>query len=183
MAKAPPPKNKAAAAAETPEKPKSKGKLLLVIFLIVLLLVVLVAGGLFALLMLKRGAGGEADGASAESASAVPTIDLSRPPTFVQLDPFTRNLAHGEGDRYIQVVVALQVADARTGENLKGFMPAIRHRINLLLSGKLPSEVSNVVGQEQLATEIRDEINQVLGAPAGATSPVQAVMFNSFIIQ
>jgi flagellar FliL protein len=166
--------------ADEEAKPK-KGKKLLVIILIVVLLLVLVGGGLVGLLLMKRG-GQEAD-VSETSAPASARVDLSRPPTFVALEAFTVNLAPDEGNRFLQVVMALRVADARTGDNLKGFMPEIRHRVNLLLSGKLPSEVATAAGRETLAREIADEINVVLGGSPGAEGPIQAVLFNSFIVQ
>ncbi len=163
-------------------KPK-KGKKLLIIILIVVLLLVLVAGGLVGLLLMKRGSGGEEADAAASSAPAAARVDLSRPPTFVTLDAFTVNLAPDEGNRFLQVVMALRVADARTGDSLKGFMPEIRHRVNLLLSSKLPSEVATAAGRETLAKEITDEINAVLGGSPGEDGPIQAVLFNSFIVQ
>lgn len=166
---------------EEAAKPK-KGKKLLIIILIVVLLLVLVAGGLVGLLLMKRGGGETADAAST-SAPAAARVDLSRPPTFVTLDAFTVNLAPDEGNRFLQVVMALRVADARTGESLKGFMPEIRHRVNLLLSSKLPSEVATAAGRETLAKEIADEINVVLGSSPGEDGPIQAVLFNSFIVQ
>ncbi|QTQ38104.1 Flagellar protein [Aromatoleum petrolei] len=130
--------------------------------------------------------------AETEEAPAVATVDLNKPPTFVPLDPFVVNLAPAEGERYLQVVMALRVTDAKTGENLKAFMPEIRHQINLLLSSKLPSELSTMEGREALAEEIVRRTNGVLGTPAAKTGdgkattptgPIQAVLFNSFIIQ
>lgn len=182
MAKAPAP---AEAEAETP--PKKKSKKLLVIVLIIVLVVVLVGVGVVALLKMKRGSSSDADGEVSSAAPASTLVDLSRPPTFVSLDPFVVNLSPEEGDRYLQVVMALRVPDAKTGDNLKGFMPEIRHRINLLLASKLPSEVATLQGREDLAAQIGEEINKVLGAPPAApgqsTGPIQAVLFNSFIVQ
>ncbi len=74
---------------------------------------------------------------------------------------------------------------------LKAYMPEIRHRINLLLSSRLPSELFTTEGRELLATSIVDEANAALGFPVQtdargrttSTGPVQAVLFNSFIIQ
>ena len=61
----------------------------------------------------------------------------------------------------------------------------------LLLSSKLPSELATPKGREELAMDIRDTINEVLGYPPrprdmqqlGPSGPVQAVLFRSFIIQ
>lgn len=172
-------KNKDEGEGKAAAKPR-RGKKLLIIVLIIVLLVVLVAGGLLALLLAKRG-GGE-DGEEAAVAVA-PRVDLSRPPAVVTLEAFTVNLAPDEGPRFLQVVMVLRVVDARTGENLKGFMPQIRHSINLLLSSKLPSELATSSGRELLAQEITDEINKVLGTAPGQEGPIQGVFFNSFIIQ
>lgn len=182
MAKAPatPP------AADAAEPPKKKGKKLRIIILIVISALVIAAAGLVGLLLLKKGSAGDAKGAESGTVSGT-GVDLSKPPSFVALEPFVVNLLPGEGDRYLQVVLAVRVADARTGDSLKGFMPEIRHRINMLLSNKLPSELSTYEGRETLANEITDEINRVLGggtSPSGRPEgPIQAVLFNSFIIQ
>lgn len=169
--------------AEATAKPK-KGKLKLII-IIVMLIVVLAGAGVVGLLLLKKGK--KDDAALADTAAASSMVDLSKPPTFVPLDPFVVNLALGEGDRFLQVVLSLRVADAKTGDNLKGFMPQIRHRINLMLSSKLPSDLATPEGREKLANEITDGVNEVLGVPPGAenraAAPVQAVLFSSFIIQ
>ncbi len=178
MAKAPAPAKEAAAA-----PPPKKGKKWLIILLVVVLLVVLVAGGLVGLLLMKRGGSDDAN-AQGGAAPVAAGVDLSRPPAFVSLDPFVVNLSPEEGDRYLQVVMALRVQDVKTGDNLKNFMPEIRHRINLILSSKLPSEIATLQGREDLSVQIAEEVNRVLGAPPGGPAgPIQAVLFNSFIVQ
>lgn len=181
MAKAP--------AAETAEAPPRKsGKKLLIIVLLLVIVLVIVAAGVVTLLLLKKNSDRDE---TADAASApVATLDLSKPPAFATLDPFVVNLAPAEGERFLQVVMALRVVDAKTGDNLKGFMPEIRHQINLLLSSKLPSEVATLEGREALANEIVVSVNKVLGAPpelrnpdGTPAGPVQAVLFNSFIVQ
>lgn len=192
MAKAPTPP-----AADGAGAPKKSKKLLIIV--LVLVVVLLLAGiGVVTLLLLKKGGGHEEAAAPApapaEVIAAPPgAVDLTKPPTFVPLDPFVVNLAAGEGDRLLQVVIALRVIDAQTGEGLKGFMPEIRHRINLILRGKLPSELGTPEGQEALAVEIAEDINEILGFPpnrggarpigAVPSVPIQAVLFNSIIIQ
>ncbi len=81
------------------------------------------------------------------------TVDLTKPPTFVPLDAFTVNLRRDEGYHYLQVVAVLRVADATMDATLKAFMPEIRHRINLLLSSKLPSEIATIEGRQALALD------------------------------
>ncbi len=194
MAKAPtpPPADKAAN--------PGKSKKVLLIVLIILLVLVLVAVGLVGFLLLKKtSASGEPESATTSAEVRPPppppapyAVDLSKPPAFFALDPFIVNLASGEGDRYLQAVLALRVADTKTADGLKAFTPEIRHRINLLLASKLPSEISTLEGREALANQIGVEINTVLGYPpppegtrliSSTGGPVQAVLFNSFIIQ
>jgi flagellar FliL protein len=168
-------------AASAPATPR-RGMKLLVILIAAVVILLLAGAAVIGLLLLKKG--GQNEAALPDSA----TVDLSRPPTFVTLDPFVVNLAPGEGERYLQIVMALRVADNKTAESLKSFMPEIRHRINLVLSGKLPSELATPEGREALASQIADEANQALGAPPArtngpSTGPIQSVLFNSIIIQ
>lgn len=172
--------------------PKKKGKLLLILIIVIVLLLV-AAGGVFLLLLKKNKSPEETsqDAATPPPVAVASTIDLTKPPTFVPLDPFTVNLRRDEGDHYLQVVMVLHVSDAKMAESLRAFMPAIRHRINLLLSSKLPSELDDTEGREQLAIEVGTQVNEALGFPALTTrngqpvsnGPVQSVLFNSFIIQ
>lgn len=190
MAKAP------AKAEQGDDVPRKKGKLGLIIVILLLVVLILVAAGVGALLLLKGGK----DKAPEEHAQQAPaaaqlqmagTIDLSKPPTFVKLDPFTVNLRRDEGDHYLQVVAELRLADAAMDATLKAFMPEIRHRINLLLSSKLPSEIATIEGRQLLALTIAEQTNEALGFrpmrdAAGQpvpNGPVQAVLFTSFIIQ
>ena len=186
MAKAPTPPP---AAAEPPAPAPKRSKKLLILLIAAAVVVALLAAVVVGLLLMKKSQSADAD---ADETPAVVAVDLNKPPTFVPMDPFVVNLAPAEGERYLQVVMALRVADAKTGENLKAFMPEIRHQINLLLSSKLPSELSTMEGREALAEEIVHRTNSVLGAPpakagdgksAPAAGPIQAVLFNSFIIQ
>lgn len=188
MAKAPAKPEVAATDAPAPKKSK-----LLIIIVVVLVLLLLIAVALVGVLLLVKGKNSGDDHAEAAPAPAVqaaPTVDLSKPPVFVQLDTFTVNLAREETDHYLQTVIVLRVADAAVGAQLNGFMPEIRHRINLLLSSKKPSEVSTMEGREQLAREVLVQVNEALGAqeprdprPGIPWGPVHGVLFNSFIIQ
>lgn len=186
MAKAPP--AAPADAAAEPARMRRRPKKLVVIVIALAVILLLLAAGVVGLLMLKKN-NARAD-EHAEEHVAAPVVDLSKPPTFVPLEPFTVNLSPAEGERYLQVVLALRTADAKTGENLKGFMPSIRHEINLLLAGKLPSELSTPEDRAALADEIVERTNSTLGAPPSKggggnrpAGPIQAVLFDSFIIQ
>jgi flagellar FliL protein len=180
-------------------KPKGKGKKLLLI--IVAAVAVIVIGGGAALFLLLRQGGDDHKEAKAEPAKA---------PIFVNLEPFTVNLQPENGEQYLQVVATLKIKDKGAEERIKTYMPEMRHRILLLLSGKKPSEIGTPEGREQLADQIRDDVNHVLGdagakpvktsaqakpigkAPvkgsddahaAPAAGPVSGVLFTSFIVQ
>lgn len=176
----------AKAPAATADIPAKGGRKLLMIVMIVLLVLVLAVAAVVVLLLLKKGGDEATDAASMDAPVAAAAVDLSRPPSFVALEPFVKNLQPGEGDRYVQAVISLRVPDAKTGDLLKGFTPEIRHTINLVLSNKLPSELLTQDGQEQLAREIAEKVNGVLGVAADAgpdEGPVRSVLFNSLIIQ
>lgn len=197
MAKEAPKKNDAVAADEA--KPKGKGKKLLLIIVATVVVVVIGAGA--ALFLLAGKDGGENKDTRAHAAKA---------PVFVNLEPFTVNLQPENGEQYLQVVTTLKITDKSAEEQIKMYMPEMRHRILLLLSGKKPSEIGTPEGRELLADQIRDEVNRILGStgakalkasapakPIGKTSartaadahggdvsgPVSGVLFTSFIVQ
>jgi flagellar FliL protein len=174
-------------------KPKGKGKKLI---LIVVTAVAVIAIGAGAALFLLGGQGGDEH----KEAKAKP----NKAPLFVNLEPFTVNLQPENGEQYLQVVATLKIADKDVGEQIKVYMPELRHRILLLLSGKKASEIATPEGREALAEEIRSDSNRILDPSAGkpvktvATSkpigkvatkataedgPVTGVLFTSFIVQ
>lgn len=177
---------------------KGKGKLLMIVGIALVLL--LGGGAAFVVLLKKNAAGGH------EEAKAQPM----KPPIFVNLEPFTVNLQPENGEQYLQAVVALKISEKEVEEQIKVYMPELRHRILLLLSGKKASEISGPEERDMLSGEIRRQVNTVLyaasgrkppehtparpigkvaaivTAPAHAASPedpIQGVLFTSFIIQ
>lgn len=192
--KTPPPAEKAPEKGAEAPAPKKGGKLLLIAT---------------AALALAGGGGGAAwflyfkDAGSPAGAR----IEAPKPPVFVNLEPFTVNLQpEGGADQYLQTVAVLKIADTATADILKQYMPEVRHRILLLLSGKHASELATPQGREALAEQLRREVNRIIAtasgqaatpapkpaagqpepAPAAAPhpdDPVQGVLFTSFIVQ
>ncbi|TAL23195.1 MAG: flagellar basal body rod protein [Aquabacterium sp.] len=150
------------AAAEAAPEGKKGGakKLIIIIVAAVLLLVVLGGAGAF-FLMKKKPAEGEdgEDGGDAteqvEKHAEAKHGDKKAPPVFVPLEPFTVNLADTGADRYLQVGVTLELADAHVGEDIKLYMPAIRNAILMILSHKTSEELTTTEGKEKLSEEIR----------------------------
>ena len=181
--------------------PKKKSKLILLIGIGVLVLA-LTGGGSFFMMSKKKAAEAEPDGEDghAPAATAHARAKSGSPPTFVPMEPFTVNLMPENGEQYLQVVATLKVEDSHVADDLKTYMPELRHRVLMLLSGKKASDLQGVDGREALAEEIMSASNVVLGFGStskgkGSTAldskvkkalvegPVVSVLFTSFIIQ
>lgn len=183
----------ATAAAPTAEAaPKKKGKKLLFVIIGVVVLALAGAGG--ALFLLKKNAAEDAE--LEEEEAVVKPVDPKTAPTFLPLDNMVVNLADPGGNRYIQVGLTLQLQDSATGDAVKAFMPSIRSQVLLLLSRSTSEEVLSAEGKEKLGKDIIAAVSEVMGYPMpkdagegegkkkrGPDSPVQAVLFSSFIVQ
>lgn len=140
--------------------------------------VLLLAGGAGAAwYFLGRTPSGEAD---PQAAAAV-----RKPGIFVDLDPFTVNLADPGGERFAQIGLVIEVADSGTVENLKQGMPRLRNAILLLLSSKRGDELLTIEGKKALADEVSALASESIGRPAAGAgpSPVTGVHFSKFIVQ
>src|SRR5690606_30036821 len=73
------------------------------------------------------------------------------------------NLADKDADRYAQVGINLQVDDAKVGDDIKVYMPAIRNSILMILAHKSSQELLSQEGKEKLATDIRRETARAMG--------------------
>lgn len=110
---------------------------------------------------------------------------VRKPGIFVDLDPFTVNLADPGGERFAQIGLVLEIADSGTVETLKQGMPRLRNAILLLLSSKQGEELLTIEGKKALADEIAALAGESIGwSAAGARpSPVAGVHFSKFIVQ
>jgi len=149
---------------------KSKKKL----FVIGGLVIVLLGGGAGAWFYMNQSKGDE------HHATAKKKVV---PPVFMAIEPFTVNLqTDGGGEQFLQVAFTVQVAEQEEVESIKLYMPQVRSRVLLLLSGKKASEISSVEGKKKLADEIMAQIKQPF-APTGASISATNVFFTSFVIQ
>lgn len=181
MATAPKAAQKAAAKGAAPEAgesaaaPKSNKKLILII---AILLIGLAGGGGAAWFFL--GHKNEDDGHAKAKAKK---NDPAKPPVFMVMEPFTVNLQpDGAGDQFLQVAFSLQVIDQKDVDTIKLYLPQIRSRLLLLLSGKKASEISTPAGKKKLADEIVTQVKQPF-TPDGPEQNVTNVFFTSFVIQ
>jgi flagellar FliL protein len=172
--------------------PKKNKKLIVIIVAAALLLG---AGGGVAYTMMHKNAANH-DGeheAGAEAASDQDSHakkkkknEKEAPPIYVALEVFTVNLVPEQGDQFLQLNVSVEVADAPSSERLRLHMPKLRNNMMLLLSGHKASELISKEGKEQLAEDMRDQMNEMLNASASAKAvedPVIEVLFTAFIIQ
>lgn len=148
--------------------PKKGSKKLLIIVAVVV--VVLLLAGVGAFLLMKKNMtheeGDEGDAAAQVEEAKAPTKKKpasDAPPIFVPLDPFIVNLADREAERFAQIGINLQVDDAKVGEDMKLYMPAIRNAILLILSHKTAEELLTAEGKVKLAGEIQRGAARAMG--------------------
>ncbi len=189
---------------DTTAAPAKSKKLIIIVAVLALLLV---AGGAAAwLLLAKRHAGDEEDAPARTAQAASPKT----PPTFLPMENMVVNLADPGGDRFAQVGITLELADAKTAELVKTYMPSIRSSVLLLVSQRTTDELLTREGKEKLALDVRREVSRPLGftvpkprkrpasrdpedeyeddedappRPRADNNPVRQVLFSSFIIQ
>ena len=167
-----------------PPKKKSK-KLLVMIAAALVLIIVLGIGGVIIVKKMTASTTSEDGEVATETTKSDKKKDAKEAaPVYVALDVFTVNLVPEDGDQYLQLMVSVEAADLKVGDNIKTFTPKIRNNVMLLLSGKKASELVSKEGKETLANEIRDLINKVLDPAAKeGEGQVKEVLFTSFIIQ
>ncbi|MEO7941546.1 MAG: flagellar basal body-associated FliL family protein [Burkholderiaceae bacterium] len=181
-------------------KPPAKSKKLLIIAVVVVLLVVV--GAAMAWAMSSRNAVDENGEEGAPRAAAAVAA-----PTFLPMETMVVNLADAGGERFAQIGITLELADEKTADKVKQYMPSIRSSILLLVSQRSSDELLVLEGKEKLAVDIAREVSRPLGfgattardkraevdadededAPVKrrktASSPVRKVHFSGFIIQ
>ncbi len=111
-----------------------------------------------------------------------PAKPKEKPTTFVDLDIFTVNLQPEVNSQYLQVGLTVKTRETSVVAEIKKQMPEIRNRILMLLSSKKATEISGVVGKQQLSQQIVDEIRQSL-SKTELQEEVLEVLFTSFVIQ
>lgn len=137
-------------------------------------------------LLVLGGGGGAAWyflGHEAPHGGAAPVkVQPSKPPVFLNLESFTVNLQPETGEQFLQIAFTVQVVDQAQVDLMKLYMPQVRSRLLLLLSGKKPSEISTVEGKKKLADEILASLRQPF-SPNAPPQTVSNVFFTSFVIQ
>jgi flagellar FliL protein len=152
--------------------------------------VLLVAIGSTAFVLLKPPPATDEDAASVEQAKKGKKKKDEKPggpPVYLKMEAFTVNIQGEAGDQFLRLEVSAQFEEALESERAKQYMPSIRNKMLLLLSGKKAAELGPKEGKEKLAAEIRDEMNGILAHDAadakGGDGPVKDVLFTEFVVQ
>lgn len=127
----------------------------------------------FLLLVCGPGLSANEGGGEKEGAAAVG-------PQYVPLEPVLVNL---EGRRhYLRVVIQLLMLDGAGAEKVGEHMPAVRHCLIMLLSGRNPDEVTAMPEREKLRVQAREEVRKVLER-YHAGKGVKDLFFTDFMVQ
>lgn len=97
---------------------------------------------------------------------------------YYPMEPYIVNLIDNEGERYLKVVMQLELSDQLIAEELDLVKPKLRDGILDLLSAKTYKELTDPLGKQRL----RDEI--AMRANGYATKgKITKVYFTEFVIQ
>jgi flagellar FliL protein len=158
----------AAVAEAAPPAPKGKKKLIIIVAAVAVLAL---GGGGAALMLTKKKAAEEAEldaeEGQAPAAKTAAKFDPKAVPVFVPLDPFTVNLADRDAERYAQIGITLELDDAKTGDALKLYMPAIRNNILLAIADRTAGELMGRDGKTRLAERVKREVSKAIGFEVG----------------
>lgn len=167
------PKNTDAEAAEGAEEPKPGGKKKLVIVAAVALLA-LGAGGWF--FFLKKPSPEQA-AAEAEKKAAAAKKAVS----FVEMKDMMIGISPGgQQDRQpiIKIKVVLEIADAKTSEEIKPLLPRVEDAFQVFMRELRPADLEGSAGMYRLKEELLRRVN-VTVHPA----KIDAVLFKELLVQ
>ena len=153
---------------QVPEKKKSSALKWIIIGVITV--AVLGGGASAAFLLIKSGASADAKKPT-EQPKPVATV-------FYPLDPYIVNLIDNEGERYLKVVMQLELSDPLVVEELNLVKPKLRDAILDLLSAKTYKEMMDPLGKQRLRDEILMRGNMYV-----TKGKVTKVYFTEFVIQ
>jgi flagellar FliL protein len=101
-------------------------------------------------------------------------------PQYLPLESVLVNL---DGKRhYLRADIQLLVDSGEHMEKMKAHMPAIRHSLIMLFSGRNPDQVSDVAEREKLRQSAKEEIKKVL-EHQHADKGLEDVFFTDFMVQ
>lgn len=104
-------------------------------------------------------------------------------PHFFKLDPFTVNLQSGLcGNRLLYVGITLELGGEHNEALLREYLPQVRSRLLLVLSGQDAAALITSDGKRKLAEAIGTALQQPFAGNPSALQ-VDDVLFTQFIVQ
>jgi flagellar FliL protein len=150
---------------EQPAEPKKKSKLKLIIIASVVLIVV-IAGTVTGFYFFKS--------TEVKKPVAEKPIVL----TIWPMEAFVINIAETNGERYLKLVIQLEVSDPDVVKELDQLKPRLRDSILDLLTSKTYKDLMDLAGKQRLREEIAGRINNIL-----QRGKVTKVYFTDFVVQ
>jgi flagellar FliL protein len=159
-----------------PAKKKSSLKLILIILIVLLVIGAAAGAGIYFFSRTKQAPATE--GVTKEAATKAEKAPAPLVGALWSLDPFIVNLADNRGERYLKVVMQLELSEASVAAELDILRPKIRDNILDLLTVKTYAELMEPTGKQRLREEIMLRINSFL-----TKGNVVTVYFTEFVIQ
>lgn len=150
---------------------EKKGSKLKLIIIIVVVLLLLAGGGTAAYFFFFKAK-------TATSAKKTAAQEKALVSVFWPMDTYIVNLIDNEGERYLKVVMYLELSDQKMVEEMKLLNPKLRDTILELLSSKTHKEMIDPLGKQRLRDEIAMRMNMNI-----TTGKVLKVYFTEFVIQ
>lgn len=150
---------------EKPVEPKKKSILKWIIILSVLLAII-IAGTISGFYFFTK--------TENKKTAVEKTVAL----TVWPMDAFIINIAETNGERYLKIVMQLEVSDPSVISELEQLKPRLRDSILDLLTPKTYKELMDLSGKQRLREDIAGRINNIL-----QRGKVTKVYFTDFVIQ
>ena len=124
---------------------------------------------------------------SAAEASSGNTIEARGESFYLALEPpFIVNFVYKDTLRYLQMTLSVMSHEPMVLEQVTHHMPAIRHRLIMLISNKSFDELNGEDSKEALREEMLLEIRNIIQAEQNKShnpGRVEAVYFTGYVMQ
>lgn len=146
---------------------------------IMIILVLLSSGGAAAAIYMVMN---NSDNGNGNGEQAQEVVAQRQSPIFVEVEPFTVNLADDRASRLLYTGITLRVGNEESKTILEEHMPQVRSRLITVLSAMQASELTSPEGKELLSQRIIERLER----PLTENQPpleLREVLFTEFIVQ
>ena len=150
-------------------QPEKKKRSIVKIAIIAILLLLFIAAGVFGGIYIFNASKVEKKPAT----SPPPTIGILWP-----MEPFIVNLLDNQGERYLKIVIQLEMSNQLVVAELDQLKPKLRNNMLDLLTAKTFNEMMDMGGKQKLREEIASRLNVYL-----TKGKIAKVYFTDFVIQ